>query len=78
MTAPIHPLHTQIAEPRDSVDRRFASTLISHVEQVVIGKRSVVDLAVTTLMAGGHLLIEDVPGLGKTLLARTPRPFDRR
>jgi len=38
---------------------------------VIIGKRSQVELAVMTLMCGGHLLIEDVPGVGKTMLARS-------
>ena len=52
------------------VDPAMAAALFDHVERVVIGKRGVVELAVTTLLAGGHLLIEDVPGLGKTLLAR--------
>jgi MoxR-like ATPase len=60
-----------IANPRSDVDLALAAGLIEHVERVVIGKRHVVELAVTTLLAGGHLLVEDVPGLGKTLLART-------
>ena len=47
-----------------------AANLIDHVEQVIVGKRPVIELAVTTLLAGGHLLIEDVPGVGKTMLAR--------
>jgi MoxR-like ATPase len=40
------------------------------IEQVVRGKRDVVELALTCLFAEGHLLIEDVPGVGKTTLAR--------
>jgi MoxR-like ATPase len=40
------------------------------VERVVSGKPEAVRLAVTVLLAGGHLLIEDVPGVGKTLLAK--------
>jgi MoxR-like ATPase len=40
------------------------------VESVLEGKSDVVELALTTLLAGGHLLIEDVPGVGKTTLAR--------
>ena len=44
--------------------------LIDEVEKVFTGKREVVELAVTTLIAGGHLLLEDVPGVGKTTLAR--------
>ncbi len=39
---------------------------------MLMGKPEVVGLTLTTLLAGGHLLIEDVPGVGKTLLARAP------
>lgn len=44
--------------------------LSENIEQVIIGKRDVIDLAIITLLCRGHLLIEDVPGLGKTMLAR--------
>jgi MoxR-like ATPase len=47
-----------------------SSILIEVVNQVVLGKPDSVELAVTCLLAGGHLLIEDVPGTGKTTLAR--------
>jgi MoxR-like ATPase len=47
-----------------------ARSLVDAVEQVVHGRRRVVELAVATMLAGGHLLIEDVPGSGKTTLAR--------
>lgn len=40
------------------------------VERVIIGKTRSVRLAVTALFAGGHLLIEDIPGVGKTTLAK--------
>src|SRR4249919_2622296 len=43
---------------------------LEHVERVVLGKREAVGLAVVALLAEGHVLIEDVPGVGKTLLAR--------
>jgi MoxR-like ATPase len=43
--------------------------LQENIETVVIGKTQVVKLAITTLLAKGHLLIEDVPGIGKTTLA---------
>src|SRR5215813_2049614 len=39
------------------------------VEKVIKGKREAVRLAIVTLIAGGHLLVEDVPGVGKTTLA---------
>lgn len=45
-------------------------TLIDNVEQVIIGKRPVIELAVVALLCRGHLLLEDVPGTGKTMLAR--------
>lgn len=44
--------------------------VILNIERVLVGKRPQVELAVATALAGGHLLIEDVPGLGKTMLAR--------
>jgi MoxR-like ATPase len=47
-----------------------ARRLVANVERAITGKREVVELAVVTLLAGGHLLLEDVPGVGKTLLAR--------
>ena len=47
------------------------------IETVIRGKSDVVELALVTLLAGGHLLIEDVPGVGKTTLAHTlARSFD--
>ena len=44
--------------------------IVGNVERVIAGKREEVSLAVVALLAGGHVLIEDVPGVGKTLLAR--------
>lgn len=44
--------------------------LVDNIEQVVFGKREVVKLCVTGLLARGHLLIEDVPGIGKTTIAQ--------
>ena len=49
----------------------LAQKLIEAVGQSVHGKEDVIELAVITLFAGGHLLIEDLPGVGKTLLARS-------
>ncbi len=43
--------------------------LRANMEQVVLGKPEVVRRAVETLIAGGHLLMEDIPGVGKTTLA---------
>jgi MoxR-like ATPase len=41
-----------------------------NIEKVIQGKRPSIELVVTSLIAGGHVLIEDVPGVGKTLLAK--------
>jgi len=51
----------------------FADTcgkLVANIEQAVLGKRKAVRLALTCLLSDGHLLIEDVPGTGKTMLAK--------
>ena len=45
--------------------------VVERVETVVIGKRDVIELAVVALLCNGHLLIEDIPGVGKTTLAKT-------
>ena len=44
--------------------------LTEHIASVLLSKREVIQLALVTLLAEGHLLIEDVPGVGKTLLAK--------
>ncbi|QFG20568.1 MoxR family ATPase [Actinomadura sp. WMMB 499] len=57
----------------DALAGRFAQmfgALAGNVERVVRGKRDRVELALTCLLAEGHLLVEDVPGVGKTTLAR--------
>src|SRR5262245_59807585 len=48
----------------------LAQAVIANVEQVLRGKTEPIRLALTCLLAGGHLLIEDVPGTGKTSLAK--------
>lgn len=45
--------------------------LIKNISKVIIGKDEVIKKAVITLLSGGHLLIEDVPGVGKTMLAKS-------
>jgi MoxR-like ATPase len=49
----------------------FSEQLIDNIEKVIVGKRSTVEQAVAALLCQGHLLIEDVPGVGKTMLARS-------
>jgi MoxR-like ATPase len=64
---------TQITEPAvPDLDELFSlsNRLIENIALVVLGKPEVIKLAVVALLAEGHVLIEDVPGVGKTLLAR--------
>jgi MoxR-like ATPase len=60
-----------VTEPAD-LERaaELATRLLDNVETVVHGKRDEVKLVVATLVAGGHVLLEDVPGTAKTVLAR--------
>ena len=51
--------------------QELATAVVDAVEQALIGKREAVELALFALLADGHVLIEDLPGLGKTLLARS-------
>ena len=55
----------EVAWFRDAFD-----LVTDNISQAVLGKRHVVRLALTCLFAEGHLLLEDVPGIGKTMLAR--------
>jgi MoxR-like ATPase len=48
-----------------------AVEVLDEIERVVVGKRSALTLILTTVLARGHVLIEDLPGLGKTLIARS-------
>jgi MoxR-like ATPase len=50
--------------------KRFAQSIVDNVEQVIIGKRSILELVVVAMFCEGHILLEDVPGTGKTMLAR--------
>jgi MoxR-like ATPase len=67
MTAPTP--NTQINTP-DATARRCAEVL-EQVERAVVGKHAAVELVLLGILAAGHVLIEDLPGLGKTLLARS-------
>lgn len=48
----------------------FIQKIIENVEQVIVGKREAIELLLVALLCEGHVLIEDVPGVGKTMLAR--------
>ena len=55
--------------PATSLDA--AARVGAAVQSVIVGKPATVHLALTVLLAGGHLLVEDVPGVGKTMLAKS-------
>jgi len=50
--------------------RNIITGMINNIEQIIVGKREVIEYTIITLLAGGHLLLEDVPGVGKTTLAK--------
>ncbi|WP_420643086.1 AAA family ATPase [Candidatus Leptofilum sp.] len=50
--------------------QEFSHTLLNNVEKVIIGKRPNLEMLVVSLLCEGHTLLEDVPGVGKTMLAR--------
>ncbi len=49
----------------------LCEAVIDEVERAVVGKRAALRLILTSVLAGGHVLIEDLPGMGKTLIARS-------
>ncbi|TEU08062.1 MAG: AAA family ATPase, partial [Anaerolineales bacterium] len=49
----------------------FSRSVIENVERVIVGKREAIELVMVALFCEGHVLIEDVPGVGKTMLARS-------
>jgi MoxR-like ATPase len=57
---------TTVVESTDTARR-----ILAEVERVIVGKRAAVESVLLGVLASGHVLIEDLPGLGKTLLART-------
>jgi MoxR-like ATPase len=50
---------------------KLINEVIDEIETVIIGKRDTIRLALTAVMSDGHILIEDVPGVGKTMLAKS-------
>jgi MoxR-like ATPase len=50
--------------------RSFANQVIDNVERVIIGKRETIEMLMVAILCEGHVLLEDVPGVGKTMLAR--------
>ncbi|MDQ8289133.1 MoxR family ATPase [Enterococcus faecium] len=58
-------MEAKIEESKQKIDQ-----LIQELEKAVIGKRSTIQLVIVALLAGGHVLFEDIPGVGKTLLVK--------
>jgi MoxR-like ATPase len=58
-----------VLTPQQAGERAHA--VLDEVERAVVGKRAALELVMLGILAGGHVLIEDLPGLGKTLLARS-------
>jgi MoxR-like ATPase len=50
--------------------QEFSTQIVENVERVIIGKRDTIELLMVALLCEGHVLLEDVPGVGKTMLAR--------
>lgn len=59
-----------MAKEIDKSPQNIFSSITEAVDRVVLGKNEQVELALCCLLAGGHLLIEDIPGIGKTTLAK--------
>lgn len=57
-----------LTEQEILMDAQQIKQIIDNVETVIVGKRKIVELVVLSLICGGHVLIEDVPGVGKTSL----------
>ncbi len=60
---------TQAAWKMDSITG-FSDRVINNIETVIVGKRQQIELLMVALLCQGHVLLEDVPGTGKTMLAR--------
>ncbi|RPI87127.1 MAG: MoxR family ATPase [Chloroflexi bacterium] len=51
--------------------QEFSNRIIENIEKVIVGKRETIELLMVALLCEGHVLLEDVPGTGKTMLARS-------
>lgn len=55
----------------DAMDFELGSKIIENISRVVVGKKDALELLLVALLADGHVLLEDVPGVGKTLIAKS-------
>jgi MoxR-like ATPase len=74
-TQPFRPLSPASNDAEESLPiediQRFAEIVGANIERVIVGKNDVVETLVIALLCEGHVLLEDVPGVGKTMLARS-------
>ena len=66
-----------MSEPRSEQINAMLSNVVENVERVIIGKREAIELALCSFLCAGHVLIEDMPGVGKTsLVSAMAKSFD--
>ncbi|HEV2241773.1 MAG TPA: hypothetical protein VGR98_12080, partial [Streptosporangiaceae bacterium] len=64
-----HEAHDRAGTPGHTAQR--CAAVLDEVERAVVGYRRALELVMIGILAGGHVLVEDLPGLGKTLIARS-------
>lgn len=52
------------------IHKEMIERVLNNIDKVMIGKRDIAELSMTALLAGGHVLLEDVPGVGKTMMVK--------
>ena len=71
----VSPAETAVSPAETAVSpaetARRCEAILAELERAVVGRRRALELVLTGILAGGHVLIEDLPGLGKTLIARS-------
>ena len=68
---------TEVTSAVPGQTARRCGDILDEVEQAVVGHRRGLELVLIAILAGGHVLLEDLPGLGKTLIARSDRKSTR-
>lgn len=63
-------VESQAGDSKGEDVKKFAEAVIKNIEKVIVGKRTVIERLLIALLCEGHVLIEDAPGTGKTMLAR--------
>jgi MoxR-like ATPase len=69
LTGPAEPAEPAASTPRETAEA--CSAILDEIERAVVGRRRTLELVLIGILAGGHVLLEDLPGLGKTLIARS-------